>query len=93
MNIKEVILIICIISLLIIVPVSAKEVIAKVDDKGLLFINDNRGGVVGTLHTCYGEITVDREDYNQIMVNDTIKYDTDLVDYFWTPFWDVEKVN
>ncbi len=93
MNIKGIILIICIISLLIIVPVSAKEVIAKVDDKGLLFINDNRGGVVGTLHTCYGEITVDREDYNQIMVNDTIKYDTDLVDYFWTPFWDVEKVN
>lgn len=93
MNTKGMILIICIIGLLVITPISAKEVVAKVDDKGLLFINDNRGGVVGTLHTCYGEITVNREDYNRIMVNDTIKYDTDLVDYFWTPFWDVEKVN
>jgi len=93
MNTKGIILIICIIGLLIITPISAREVTAKVDDKGLLFINDNRGGVVGTLHTCYGEITVSKEDYNNIMVNDTIKYDTDLVDYFWTPFWDVEKVN
>lgn len=93
MNAKGMILIICIIGLLIITPISAREVTAKVDDKGLLFVNDNRGGIVGTLHTCYGEITVNREDYNQIMVNDTIKYDTDLVDYFWTPFWDVEKVS
>lgn len=93
MNTKGIILIICIIGLLIITPISAREVTAKVDDKGLLFINDNRGGVVGTLHTCYGEITVSKEDYNNIMVNDTIKYDTDLIDYFWTPFWDVEKVN
>lgn len=89
---KWIILIICIIGLLIITPISAREVTAKVDDKGLLFVNDNRGGIVGTLDTCYGEITVNREDYNQIMVNDTIKYDTDLVDYFWTPFWNVEKV-
>ena len=93
MNTKRIILIICVIGLLIMTPISAKEVTAKVDDKGLLFVNDNRGGIVGTLHTCYGEITVDREDYNHIMVNDTIKYDTDLVDYFWTPFWDVEKVS
>ena len=93
MNIKQIILIFCIIGLLTITPIFAQEVVAKVDDKGLLFVNDNRGGVVGTLHTCYGEITVDKEDYNHIMVNDTIKYDTDLVDYFWTPFWDVEKVN
>lgn len=84
--------IICLIGLLLVTPVSAKMVTAKVDDKGLLFVNDNRGGIVGTLHTCYGEITVTDEDYNQIMVNDTIRYDTDMVDYFWDVFWDVEKV-
>ena len=89
---KLLILIICIIGLLLISPISAKEVTAKVDDKGLMWVNDNRGGIVGTLHTCYGEITVSNEDYNNIMVNDTIRYDTDMVDYFWTPFWEVEKV-
>ena len=93
MNVKRMILIICVIGLLIIAPVSAKEVTAKVDDKGLLFVYDHRGGIVGTLHTCYGEITVNEEDYNNIMVNDTIKYDTDMVDFFWTIHWDVEKVN
>ena len=61
MNTKRIILIICVIGLLIMTPISAKEVTAKVDDKGLLFVNDNRGGIVGTLHTCYGEINVDRE--------------------------------
>lgn len=90
---KLLILIICIIGLLLISPISAKEVTAKVDDKGLLFLDDNRGGIIGTLHTCYGEITVNEEDYNNIMVNDIIRYDTDMVDYFWTPFWKVEKVN
>jgi len=93
MSEKLLILIICIIGLLLISPISAKEVTAKVDDKGLLFITGNRGGIIGTLHTCYGEITVYEEDYNNIMVNDTIRYDTDMVDYFWTPFWEVEKVN
>ena len=87
------ILIICIIGLLLISPISAKEVTAKVDDKGLMWINSNRGGVVGTLHTCYGEIIVSNEDYNNIMVNDTIRYDTDMIDYFWTSYWDVEKVD
>ena len=84
--------IICLIGLLLVTPVSAKMVTTKVNDKGLLFVNDNRGGIIGTLHTEYGEITVNKEDYNQIMINDTIRYDTDMVDYFWTPFWDVEKV-
>ena len=93
MSEKLLILIICIIGLLLISPISAKEVTAKVDDKGLMWMHDNRGGIVGTLHTCYGEITVSNEDYNNIMVNDTIRYDTDMVDYFWTPFWEVEKVS
>lgn len=87
---KLLILIICIIGLLLISPISANEVTAKVDDKGLMWVASI--GIVGTLHTCYGEITVSNEDYNNIMVNDTIRYDTDMVDYFWTPFWEVEKV-
>ena len=86
------ILIFCIIGLLLISPISAKEVIAKVDDKGLL-VNHDRCMFMGTLHTCYGEITVSPEDYNSIMVNDTIRYNTDMISYFWTPYWDVEKVN
>lgn len=88
---EKLLIVICIIGLLLISPISAKEVTAKVDDKGLIWIQ-NWGGVVGTLHTSYGEITVSKEDYNNIMVNDTIRYDTDMIDYFWTPFWEVEKV-
>lgn len=89
--IEKLLIVICIIGLLLISPVSAKEVTAKVDDKGLIWVQ-NWGGVIGTLHTSYGEITVSKEDYNNIMVNDTIRYDTDMIDYFWTPFWEVEKV-
>lgn len=88
---EKLLIVFCIIGLLLISPVSAKEVTAKVDDKGLMWVQ-NWGGVIGTLHTCYGEITVSKEDYNNIMVNDTIRYDTDMIDYFWTPFWEVEKV-
>ena len=90
---EKLLIVICIIGLLLISPISAKEVTAKVDDKGLMWVDANRGGIVGTLHTSYGEITVSNEDYNNIMVNDTIRYDTDMINYFWTPFWDVEKVD
>ena len=90
---RLILIILCVTSLLLVSPVSAEMVTAKVDDKGLMWVHDNRGGIVGTLHTCYGEITVSPEDYNNIMINDTIRYDTDMVDYFWTPFWEVEKVN
>ena len=89
---KRLILLICLIGLLLVAPIHAKEVTAKVDDKGLMWVQ-NWGGVIGTLHTCYGEITVSKEDYNSIMVNDTIRYDTDMVDFFYTPFWEVERVN
>lgn len=88
---EKLLIVICIIGLLLISPVSAKEVTAKVDDKGLMWIQ-NWGGVIGTLHTSYGEITVSKEDYNNIMVNDTIRYDTDMIFSFWTYFWEVEKV-
>lgn len=86
-------LIILFLGMLLTSCVSAREVTAKVDDKGLIWVQNGGGGIVGTLHTCYGEITVSAEDYNNIMVNDTIRYDTDMIDCFWTNFWDVEKVN
>lgn len=87
---RFILIILCVTFLLLVSPVSAEMVTAKVDDKGLL--SDTRGGIRGTLHTEYGEIIVNDEDYNNIMVNDTIRYDTDMIDYFWTPYWDVEKV-
>ena len=86
---KRLILLICIIGFLLVSPISAKEVIAVVDDKGLEHSYDY--GLIGTLHTCYGEITVGNKEYNEININDTIRYNTDMP--FWTCYWDVEKVN
>lgn len=82
------ILIICLIGLVVIMPASAKEVTAKVDDKGLVWYNGY--GLIGTLHTQYGTITVTDEDYNNIMINDTITYNTDK-NTFWDVYWKVKK--
>lgn len=90
MTAKRLILILLIGALLLISPVSAKIVTAKVDDKGLMYTQ--RDGVVGTLHTCYGEIIVSRDDYNRVDINDTIRYNNDLVDYFWCTYWDIEVI-
>ena len=90
---RLILIILCVASLLLISPVSAEIVTTKVDDKGLMWVDHNRGGLVGTLHTEYGEITVRDDDYNSIRINDTIRYNTDMIDWFWTPFWEVEKVS
>ena len=45
---RLIILLICLIGLLLIIPIHAKEVTAKVDDKGLMWIENSRGGLVGT---------------------------------------------
>lgn len=87
---KQLIALLLICSLLLLSPVSAEVVTAKVDDKGLMYTQ--RDGVVGTLHTCYGEIIVSREDYNNVNINDTIRYNNDLVDYFWHTYWDIEVI-
>lgn len=81
------IIMICLIGLLLISPVSAKMVTAKVDDKGLIWVGGE--GIVGTLHTEYGTITVTEEDYNKVMINDTITYDTDMHS-FWNQFWSIK---
>lgn len=91
MTAKRLFLIILAIGILLLIsPISAKMVTAKVDDKGLMYTQ--RDGMIGTLHTQYGSITVSNEDYNKISINDTIRYNTDMVDYFWNTFWDVEVV-
>lgn len=82
-------LIIIFIGLLLISPVSAKEVVTKVDDKGLLI--SHTGVALGTLHTPYGWIIVNDPEYNMIMVNDTIKYNTNK-DTFWSIYWNVEVI-
>ena len=87
---KQLIALLLICSLLLLSPVSAEVVTAKVDDKGLMYTQ--RDGVVGTLHTCYGEIIVSRDDYNNVNINDTIRYNNDLVDYFWGTYWDIEVI-
>lgn len=90
MIMNERLLIITLIGLLLMIaPVSAEMVTAKVDDKGLMYYHSE--GIVGTLHTPYGWIIVTDEDYNNIMVNDTIRYDTKK-DTFWHLYWTVEVV-
>lgn len=88
MSIKLILILFCI-GLLIITPVFSKEVTAVVDDKGLIWVNGE--GLVGTLHTDYGTIIVTDDDYNKIMVNDTIKYNTDK-NTFWRTYWEVEVI-
>lgn len=86
---KNIIIILLLGVLLLITPVYSKEVTSVVDDKGLLYVYSS--GILGTLHTPYGWIIVNDEDYNNIEVNDTIKYDTHK-DTFWDYCWDVELV-
>lgn len=86
---RIILILICISVLLMMTPIYADTVTAQVDDKGLMYVYQT--GVVGTLHTQYGWIIVDDTDYNQITVNDTIRYDTHK-DTFWGLFWNVEVV-
>lgn len=79
-----------IILLILISPVSAKVVTAKVDDKGLIGYGRSLS-LVGTLHTEYGTIAVSDEDYNRVEINDTIRYDTHK-DTFWSSFWNIEVI-
>lgn len=90
---KRLIVIIILIGIiLLIAPVSAKIVTAKVDDKGLSVYGQTVPFYTGTLHTEYGTIAVSDEDYNKIEINDTIRYDTKMIDNFWSHYWTVEVV-
>ena len=87
---KQLIALLLICSLLLLSPVSAEVVTAKVDDKGVVTWG-NVGVIGGTLHTKYGEIVVRDEDYNRVDIGDTIRYDTKL-DSFWMHQWDIEVI-
>lgn len=87
---KRLILCVILMGILLITPVSAKIVTAKVDDKGIVMYGQT-GVLGGTLHTEYGEILVNDEDYNKVDINDTIRYDTKL-DSFWMHYWDIEVI-
>ena len=87
---KQLIALLLICSLLLLSPVSAEVVTAKVDDKGVVTWG-NTGVISGTLHTKYGEIVVTDEDYNKVDIGDTIRYDTKL-DSFWMHQWDIEVI-
>ena len=89
--IKKRLLIIVLLFLLLISPVNAKMVTAKVDDKGLVAYGNTGLCIVGTLHTRYGTITVTDEDYNKVEINDTIRYNTDI-DSFWHNRWEIEVI-
>lgn len=80
-------LLICLIGLLLITPISAKVITTKVDDKEIV----NTYGTSYTVHTVdFGDIIVLWEDYNQIMINDNITFNTDGE---FGGYWGIQKIN
>ena len=70
---KRLLLILLMGLLLLIAPVSAKEITSKVDDKEIV----STYGVSYTIHTIdFGDIEVDESQYQQVFINDTITFNT-----------------
>lgn len=90
-NKQFLVLMLIVIGLLLLNPVNAKIVETKVDDKGVIAYGTSVGMLVGAVHTEYGWITVSDDDYNNVEINDTIRYDTYL-DSFWMRTWDIEVI-
>lgn len=66
-------LIILFLGMLLISCVSAREISSRVDDKEIV----DTYSTSYTLHTVnYGDIVVDESDYQRVMINDTITFDT-----------------
>jgi len=69
---KIILLIILLTGLLLITPITAKEITSKVDDK---HIQHSYGNDYYFIHTVvFGDIQVMEEVYDGIMINDTIKF-------------------
>jgi len=84
---KHFILSCLIIGLLLITPISAKVITTKVDDKQLI----DTYGTSRTIHTVdFGDILVLYNDYNRIMINDNITFDTDGN---FGGYWTILKIN
>jgi len=74
MTFKKAMLLLCIITLLLIAPVSAKEITTTVDDKEII----NNYDSCYTVHTIdFGDIQVTDTQYQQIFINDTITFNTE----------------
>ena len=73
---KQVILLICLImGLLIITPVSAKEITSKVDDKK---ITQSHGDGSYFIHTVdFGDIKVMEREYQKVFIGDNITFNTE----------------
>ena len=84
---KRFILICLIIGLLLITPISAKVITTKVDDKTMV----DTYGTSRAVHTVdFGDIIVLDRDYNRIMINDTITFNTDGE---FGGYWTILKIN
>ncbi len=67
------IVLICLIGLLLVAPVCAKEITSKVDDKEIV----DCYGETYSIHTVkFGDISVLESTYQKVMINDTITFDT-----------------
>ena len=79
---KQVIFLIClIIGLLVITPVSAKEITSKVDDKKI--IHDHDGFYF--IHTVdFGDIEVMEREYQKVFIGDNITFNTESEWGFYT---------
>ncbi len=74
MDLKSLLIIFCLIGLLLLAPVSAKEINSKVDDKKIIHSYGDGKYFVHTVD--FGDIEVSENDYQQVFINDTITFDT-----------------
>ena len=88
MNKKRVIIILLIIGLLLMTPISAKVITSEVTDKKIV----KTYGACFTVHTAdFGDIRVDHEVYNQIMIGDNITFNDNCEDFEF--YYTVYRVN
>ena len=79
-------LIICCVMGLLVSPVYAEVITSNVDDKEIV----NTYGISYTIHTVdFGDICVSSMDYQKIMINDNITFDTKC----GFMLWDILKIN
>ena len=78
----KLVLLFCIIILLLVVPVSAKEITSKVEDKKIIH---SYGDGKYFIHTVdFGDIEVTETEYQQVFINDTVTFDTNSKWGFYT---------
>ena len=87
MTAKRLILLILLIGILLITPISAKELTTVVDDKEIVATH----GTSFTIHTVdFGDILVTPNEYEKIFINDTVTFKTksNIIGY-----WEILKIN